>query len=351
MVSEIKNEFVEKQDIKNNYIESTTFLLAEDSLTTGNIYSDIIKEIGFKRIVRARDGKEAFDLYKEFLPDIMMLDWVMPIMDGITVCKRIREWCLAEENEGNFLRPYIIMSTAKTSIRDQQTGFASGVDDYLMKPVKKEELTARIFSAMRLVEFIKLLKDEKNKFARISRTDSLTELFNRRHTMERLEEEIARGIRNKKPLSIAMMDIDKFKYINDTWGHPGGDFALIHVAEHLKKNLRISDVVGRIGGDEFLAILPETEFEAAMKIMNRIISNISSVPHKKILPYELKSNESETGNNAKKPLFIPISISIGTSTLIPESREDIHRIYSIADQMLYESKSKGCGQCSGKNMD
>jgi diguanylate cyclase (GGDEF)-like protein len=151
--------------------------------------------------------------------------------------------------------------------------------------------------------------------------DGLTGLFNHVSIKTLLEAEVSRAQRQTKPLSFAMIDIDHFKVVNDTYGHPAGDRVLKNVARMLKKRLRKSDLIGRYGGEEFAIILPETDVETAEKILNDVRENFSRI----------------TQQNADDQFSC--TLSAGLTQLIPG--DSIDRVISAADTALYEAKEGG----------
>ncbi|HUE95437.1 MAG TPA: diguanylate cyclase [Longimicrobiaceae bacterium] len=222
------------------------------------------------QIETASNGQEALDRVHENPPHLILLDVMMPLMDGFEVSRRIKT-----DNE----LPYIpiILVTARGETEDKVEGLDAGADDYLTKPINFPELEARVRSMLR----IKKLQDEldrKNRelesanerLRQLSITDGLTGLFNHRHVHELIHEEYQRSMRSGKPFAVTMLDLDRFKQLNDTHGHPTGDLVLEETAEILRENAREIDVVGRYGGEEFITILPEADEDAAAQYADRV---------------------------------------------------------------------------------
>jgi len=197
-------------------------------------------------------------------PELALLDWVLPGLDGIDVLRRIRKL-----TQGNYI--YTVMLTAKTQKKDRLMAMEAGADDYLSKPVDPMELRSRIAVGKRILDLQQSLR-----FA--ATHDFLTTLLNRSEILAALEREVARGARDDKPATVILADIDHFKRINDTMGHAAGDEVLKEVARRLKQDLRPYDVVGRYGGEEFLLILPGCNLANGVKRADEIRTIVSGQP-------------------------------------------------------------------------
>jgi diguanylate cyclase (GGDEF)-like protein len=244
-------------------------LVVDDHPDNVEIINARLSSRGFV-IETASNGEEALHVVRENPPHLILLDVMMPIMDGYEVCRRIKQ---------DDSLPYIpiILVTARDSTQDKVEGLDAGADDYLTKPINFPELEARVRSMLR----IKRLQDEldqKNRelelankrLRKLSITDGLTDLFNHRHIHELLHEEFERTRRSGEPLAVAMLDLDRFKLVNDTFGHPTGDVILYETARILRETAREIDMVGRYGGEEFVVILPGTDEEAAAQFADRV---------------------------------------------------------------------------------
>ena len=146
----------------------------------------------------------------------------------------------------------------------------SGADDYITKPHSEGILMARLRANIRTFLLLQELKEKNMELERIVVIDGLTNLFNHKYAVKKLEEEVSRCKRHKRKLSVAMLDIDKFKLINDIYGHQYGDEVLIKVSNIFKNHIRVSDMIGRYGGEEFILILPETDLQGAVQITEKL---------------------------------------------------------------------------------
>jgi two-component system cell cycle response regulator len=218
----------------------------------------------------ARDGEQALAAVRAAPPDLILLDVMMPKVDGHEVARRVK---------ADPALPFIpiIMQTALDSTEHKVEGLESGADDYITKPIEFPELQARVRSMLR----IKSLQEERERLLgelsemnqrllRMSHTDALTGLDNRRHLEERLVEMFEHSTRLREPMSCVLCDLDKFKSVNDTYGHQAGDAVLKQLAEILRREAREIDRVGRYGGEEFMLLLPGTVLDAAVTFAERV---------------------------------------------------------------------------------
>ena len=218
----------------------------------------------------AMSGQDALDTVSRWCPDLILLDVMMPDMDGLEVVKRLK---------ADASLPFIpvIMQTALDSTERMVAGLEAGADDYVTKPINFAELEARVRSLLRikrlqqdLAEREKELSDMNDRLLRISLTDGLTGVDNRRALEQRLHEMFEHSLRLHEPISVVMCDIDHFKIVNDTYGHAAGDEVLKQFAHILAEEAREIDRVGRYGGEEFLLLLPGTVLDAAVTFAERL---------------------------------------------------------------------------------
>ena len=214
-------------------------------------------------IVTASDGDEALAVVEQEAPDLILLDVMMPRVDGFEVARRIKE-----NRELPFIP--IIMQTALETTEDKVEGLDAGADDYITKPINFAELEARVKSLLRIKALQEELERANAKLLRMSQTDGLTGVDNRRHAEERLTEMFEHATRLAEPMAVVMCDVDHFKRVNDTYGHQAGDTVLRQVAEILRDSAREIDRVGRYGGEEFIVLLPASNVRDAMAFAERV---------------------------------------------------------------------------------
>ncbi len=215
-----------------------------------------------------------------------------------------------------------MLLTAKAEQEDIVKGLNAGADDYLVKPFDPEELQARVRAAARIIQLERQLLEANSRLAALASTDDLTKLMNRRAILNRLVEEAAKSLQTHQPLSIIMMDVDGFKQINDHHGHGVGDTILKEFCHRVTASLRSDDSLGRIGGDEFLVLLPGAGEQEAVAVGERMRAKIASEPF-----------YSEAG------ISLPITASLGFTEVDPTAR--VETILSHADRAMYEAKRGG----------
>jgi two-component system cell cycle response regulator len=275
----------------------------------------------------ASDGQAALDAVERSCPDLILLDVMMPKMDGMEVVRRLK--AKRESKELPFIP--VIMQTALDSTENKVEGLDAGADDYITKPINFAELEARVNSLLRikklqsdLAESKQELSELNDKLRRISLTDGLTDIDNRRSLEERLGEMWQHSIRLHEPIALIMCDIDKFKSVNDNYGHQAGDSVLKAVAQLLKGAAREIDRVGRYGGEEFLLILSGTVLDAAMTFAQRLREIVEG--HTFSLP------DGKT---------ITRTISCGVAAAPHPRVKDQEALLRAADDALYVAKETG----------
>ncbi|MFA6012417.1 MAG: diguanylate cyclase [Desulfobacteraceae bacterium] len=261
-------------------------------------------------IVQAGSGNEALSLVLDHDFALILLDVQMPGMDGFETAELIRS------NAKTRHIPIIFISAVSQEETHLFKGYDKGAVDYLFKPVNIFILKSKIHIFMELYKQNILLKD-------LSVKDGLTGLYNHRHMNEVMESEFNRAIRYKTDLSCLLMDIDYFKSVNDTLGHPFGDFVLKGFADHLIEHVRDSDFVFRYGGEEFLVLLPQTDLNGAVAMAEKFRKAMEQVVFKQL--------EHQTS----------LTVSIGVASIYTHHPSGYSELIAFADQALFAAKAEG----------
>jgi len=256
------------EDTKKGSIQVGTILIAEDDPDYRQLLSRRASRMGLD-VHQAANGQEAIDAVNEREFDALVLDLYMPEHTGLEVIDAARK-----------IDPDVqaLILTGSASVETAVEALRAGVYDYLTKPL--ESMTSFELALSRALERRYLVKENKRLFEEIQRlavTDSLTGLFNRHKLQDSLDTEVERAKRYSRPLSIIMIDMDKLKIINDTYGHAAGDEALKLVSRSIQRSIRKVDLGTRFGGDEFIVLLPEADSEEAAAVAKRIREAILAV--------------------------------------------------------------------------
>jgi diguanylate cyclase (GGDEF)-like protein len=241
-------------------------------------------------------------------------------MTGLDVCTRLRQL-------GREQYTYILLLTSKNQKEDLIAGMSAGADDYIIKPFDQQELQVRLEAGKRILRLHEALLNAQKKLFRQATYDELTGLFNRARIIEILKNEIDRSQREALPVGLAIADMDRFKSINDTYGHNVGDAVLREAARRMQSAIRSYDSIGRYGGEEFLMVLPGCDLGCAAQQAERLRLAVCERP---------MIIEGEDGG-----FELPISASLGTTTFYPGSSIGIEALIKLADEALYEAKNSG----------
>ncbi|MEN8209757.1 MAG: diguanylate cyclase [Candidatus Fermentibacteria bacterium] len=289
-------------------------LIADNDQKSRLILSKIITDLGYEPVT-VNNGEDVLEYVKQNECFVVLLDWMIPGLGGMEVCRQIR--MLDSESTC-----YIIVKSAGDGSDDISRAFKAGASDYISKKTSSQELKARIDVGVRTAQIEKKLVDLNNRFKYLVRIDSLTGLLNHAAVLKELSMELDRGRRDTTSTSILMLDLDRFKTVNDTYGHQIGDEVLIRFSNLLTQNCRSFDRIGRYGGEEFLVVLPRTNEEESLAIGNRI----------RMLTETLQIDNEI---NALK-----ITCSIGCCTSLNSEKHSFSMI-AAADSALFRAKNAG----------
>jgi len=291
-------------------------LIADDENVSRRKLEEFLEDLDY-RVISCKGGLEAWDVIQSGnAPNMLILDWMMPGMDGMEICRRVRE--LAREPY-----TYILLLTSRGGHEDIVKGMEAGADDYITKPFNQNELRARLNAGRRIVELNEDLLNIRNDLKRQAIYDELTGLYNRHYMIEILEKEFSRAMRYQTDLSCLLLDLDYFKEVNDTFGHTFGDFVLREFSTCLKQEARKTDIPFRYGGEEFMLLLPNTEIGGALYLAGKIRT-------------ACETRKYDDGNNSTS-----VTVSIGISTVKQHQLNEGKELMAFADKALYRAKAEG----------
>jgi two-component system cell cycle response regulator len=288
--------------------------------TSDRSRSELLRSLGERgyRVAGAGDGEQALELVAREAPDVVLLDHELAGLDGMAVLDRLRRI------EALAAVP-VIMLTRSSDPELMIEALRRGADDYLRRPFDLAELDARLIAALRVKRLHDALLEANRRLARQALTDDLTGLANRRHGAHQLGREIALCVRHGRLLALLHVDVDHFKTINDTHGHQAGDQVLVEVARRLAAAMRTGDELARWGGDEFVAILPDTDVAGALRAAERVRMTVAAHPV------------------AVAGMVLGVTVSVGWASWSGDTPDDL---LARADRALYTAKDAGRDQVS-----
>jgi two-component system cell cycle response regulator len=289
----------------------TRILVVDDNLPNLRLLADLVASEGYV-VSTAADGFGALAKIAAERPDLVLLDLMMPVLDGFEVCRRIKSDPATEHVP-------VIMVTAFDDVDNLVKGFEAGADDFVTKP----------FSGRAVMERVRLQLRRKRHYESVleqSMTDPLTSAFNRRYFQAHARRLAARCRTAGEPIAVLMIDVDDLKVINTDHGHMAGDHVLKEVVDRAKLALRPSDLVARMGGDEFAVVMPETDLNAALQIAERLRGRVADTPIESVAA----------------------TVSIGVAASRPDAKEELDAVLRRADAALYKAKGAGGNRVIGE---
>ena len=370
----IKPSFKDTPTSREELPRKNKILVVDDVAVNVQLLTTYLTSVGYD-VCTARDGQEALDKVSETQPDLILLDVMMPKLNGFEVCERLKSDPMTK------IIP-VIMVTALNEIEDKIKATEAGADDFVSKPFNKLELLTRVKSLLRIKQLhdelrakVRELEQARERLRQLAITDGLTGLYNHRYLKEHLEQELLRANRHQSRVSVVMLDIDHFKKFNDTFGHPAGDTILRTMARLLRDNIRKIDIAARYGGEEFFLVLIETNKNAAAQAAEKVrrlveahqfdlandgypASPFAAAPS--LLGWTPSAGTTEvessvagvmtatnveskavTGNHFAFNHHLTISMGVAT---FPDDAVEINQLIEVADQRLYKAKKQGRNQ-------
>jgi len=267
-------------------------------------------------VFSASSVAEALSIIDKETLDMAVIDIIMPGVDGTEICRHLRR---VSQNAD----AYVIFVSARRAPEERVAGLDLGADDYIAKPFEPPELAARIRAGRRVIETRNELKARNRILAELAVTDELTRLYNRRFFDQSLGVEFERARRYERALTLLLADIDYFKRINDSFGHPAGDVVLSNVAQFIAGAIRKSDTAASFGGEEFAVLLPEIQGAAGLAVAEKIRAGIA------------ESTVEVDGNQ------LNVTVSIGVASFDGFNRTSPAELLRATDSALYAAKNGG----------
>ena len=293
-------------------------LIADDSIVSRHLLDATLRRWGYEVVV-ACDGNEAWQiLQSENAPKIAILDWMMPGLTGPEVCRRVR--ATAKDKD---IYTYILLLSSKSQREDLIEGMESGADDYLTKPFDQHELQVRLRPGVRILELQHELISAREELRDQATKDFLTRIWNRSSILDILSRELQRGVRENRPVGLVLADLDKFKSVNDTYGHFAGDAVLREFVRRMSGSIRPYDAIGRYGGEEFLIVLPGCDVNVTEKQSERMRDALANDP--------MWFNEEAQ----------LVTCSFGATAWVPGITATEEALIRVADDALYAAKRQG----------
>ncbi|MBI3073814.1 MAG: diguanylate cyclase [Deltaproteobacteria bacterium] len=281
-------------------------LIVEDDAVVRRLLVDALSPQSYE-IVETSDAVRALALIEEATPDCIIADVLLPSIDGF----RFRQILLETPTTRDI--PFVFL-TSLTTTEDQVRGLALEADDFIVKPFQGDVLIGKI----------KNLLSKSDRYREASYLDPLTSCYNRRFFDMKLDEEIARAARYGESFTLVMIDIDRFKQVNDTWGHIVGDRILVYFADFTRKRKRSCDLFFRFGGDEFILLLPRIGTSGGLTCAERIRTSLDQAAR-------------DTDQIVNK---MPITASAGVASF-PVNGVDRTTLVKACDDALYRAKEGG----------
>ncbi|MCL2800638.1 MAG: diguanylate cyclase [Treponema sp.] len=289
--------------------KKNSLLIVDDEVVNIQILTNILGQD--YTIFTAQSGENAIKKALECHPDLILLDILMPGMNGYKTLYEIK-------NNNEIKKTPVVFITALDTEEDEERGLSLDASDYITKPFNPSIVRLRVRNQIQIVNQMRTIQH-------LSMVDQLTNISNRRSFDERMDMEWKQALRDQAPISLLMMDLDRFKKINDTYGHLQGDVVLQKVAEIFKQCFkRPYDFLARWGGEEFVVLMPNTPSDGALEVAERIRGEIEAAR----IPILGEPN-------------LAITISIGVATVIPSQESSPDKLILMADKALYAAKDAG----------
>lgn len=314
-----KNDLAELKIYLQRFVERESRLLSgrvlfiEDSRVLQEIIIDLLTDMGLD-VDAYTHAEEAWQAFGQGNYDLVITDIMLEgLMSGISLVRKIRRL------QGEYGNIPIIATSGFDNMSRRIELFHLGVNDYVAKPIVREELRQRVFNHVISYQRLLELRSQQNSLYSLAMLDELTQLFNRHALREFAGKYFSESTRFKRPLSMAVLDIDHFKDINEKEGYPKGDEVLAELGSWLKRFVRVEDMVARWAGEEFIFLLPDCDSKTAVSLMERLQKRLAQF----------------------KPANFPVTVSIGVATMDGEIKHNLNSLFELADGAMYQAKIAG----------
>jgi two-component system, cell cycle response regulator len=298
-------------------------LLADPSETLAGKVQAYLAEDGH-RTEHVMTGRDALALAQQEPFDLLIVSLHLGKEDGLRLCSQFR-------SQDDTRHVPILLLLDEEDLPRLPKGLEIGVTDYLIKPIDRNELRARTRTQIRRRRYHDKLRDMLQRSVAMAYTDTLTGVYNRRYMNAHLDRKIMEIAETVKPVSVLMFDIDKFKAINDSYGHKAGDEVLTELARRVSRGVRDIDLLSRYGGEEFVIVMPDADIEIAVTVAERVRA--------------LVADQKFSISGGARQLAVTISVGVATTRDPTETTESL---IGRADQALYRAKARGRNcVCSG----
>jgi diguanylate cyclase (GGDEF)-like protein len=299
----------------DNHESRISVLIADDAAVSRTLLRRTLARENFT-VLEAATGLEALHLFEQHHPNVVVTDWMMPDLNGIELCRQIQP-------TKKKVFSYVIVVTSLVQEDKAVEALEAGADDFVTKPFHPNELLARVRVGCRIAELQRELAQKNEWLQHLSLTDPLTKIPNRRAATDWAERELQQAMRHRFPVVLAIADLDRFKLVNDTYGHATGDAVLVQFADILRQNARRGDLAARLGGEEFLLVFSHADLAGAMTALERIRSTMKG--------HRFHAGGDEFG----------VTASFGLALYDGRQSADLAGVLAAADQALYAAKAGG----------
>lgn len=297
-------------------MKNAILIIDDDDQIRREVKRRLLETRIFEVFYEAGDGIDGFKILLNKPVDLIICDVLMPGIDGF-------KFLSMKNARSEFDDIPVIMLTGEDDVKLKIKALEHGASDYITKPFDPGELIARVRVHYNVKQLQEELLETNRRLEELSNTDDLTKLYNRRYFMELFELEFQRAQRYESRLGFVMIDIDNFKDFNDTFGHLLGDRILFEVSQILRESLRIHDIVGRYGGEEFALLMPETDLKGALVVAERY--------RKRVEEFVLLESNHE----------LRVTISLGVAAIPHPKIQSVDDLIRLSDNALYKSKRNG----------